>query len=260
MFSLKNKVTVITGGGSGIGKSTAQRFAKAGAKVVIGDLQDATELARDISCIFVKTDVAIETQVEALMETAVKEYGALDVVVNNAGIGVGAEIKDIKEDDFDRTIMVNTKGVLWGIKHATPRISNGGCILNTASMAAMVGFPSYGAYSASKAAVVSLTQIAALELAPRKIRVNSVCPNAIQTPMIEESEDAEVEVALAPYFTPLGRMGQPEEVAALLHFLASDEASFLTGMAIPVDGGLQAGIGLGLIEPLLEMIRNQAAE
>jgi len=253
MFSLKGKVAVITGGASGIGKATALRFSKAGAKVVLGDIQDAAAVAKQAGGLFLKTDVSQESQVQALLEAAVSNYGKLDIVVNNAGIGQGNEIKDITEAEFDRILNVNTKGVLWGLKHAASRISDGGSIMNTSSYAGVAAFPSYGSYTASKCAVIGLTKTAALELAPRGIRVNAVCPGTIDTP-INEGPMAQVEMTLATHLHPLRRIGRPEEVAALFHFLASDESAFITGLAIPIDGGLSAGIGLGVIEPMVGLI------
>lgn len=253
MFSLKGKVAVITGGASGIGKATALRFSEAGARVVLGDIQDASPVAEQAGGVFVKTDVSKEGEVKALIEAAVSTYGRLDIVVNNAGIGEGNEIKDISEAELDRIFNVNTKGVLWGMKYAVPHISDGGSIINTASYAGVAAFPSYGSYTASKCAVIGLTRTAALELAPRGIRVNAVCPGTIDTP-INEGPMAEVELALATHVHPLRRLGRPEEVAALFHFLASDESAFITGIAIPIDGGLSAGIGLGIIEPILGLV------
>jgi NAD(P)-dependent dehydrogenase (short-subunit alcohol dehydrogenase family) len=253
---LEGKVAVVTGASSGIGKCTAQRYAQAGAKVVFADIQDSTQFAETSGGIFVKVDVTSEEQVKMLMETAVKQYGHLDIVVNNAGIGVGAEITEITEEIFDRHIAVNTKGVLFGIKHAAAVMSDGGSIINTSSMAGLLGFPTYGAYAASKAAVIGLTRNAALELAPRGIRVNCICPGTIDTP-INETETGEVELALTEYLTPLGRIAKPEEIAALFHYLASDESRFMTGVNLPFDGGISAGIGLGIIEPMLEMVTSK---
>jgi len=260
MFPMKDKVAVITGGASGIGKATALRFSKAGARVVLADIHEAAdEVAKQAGGIFVKTDVSKEEQVKALMEAAVSEYGKLDIVVNNAGIGLGNELQDLPEEEFDRIMAVNAKGVLWGIKHAAPRISDGGSIINTSSYAGIFAFPSYGAYAASKYAVVGLTRTAALELAPRRIRVNTVCPGTIDTP-INEGPTGETELLLATYMAPVGRIGQPEEVAALFHFLASDESAFITGVAIPIDGGLSAGVGLGMIEPMVGLITGGASD
>jgi len=254
MFLLQDKVAVITGSASGFGRAAALRFSRAGAKVVLADIQDGSELVKETGGIFMKTDVSQEEQVEALMQAAVSEYGKLDVVINNAGIGgVGADIKDIKEEDFELVYSVNTKGVLWGIKHAVPHISDGGSIINTSSYGGLFGFPSYGSYTASKFAIVGITKTAALELAPRRIRVNCVCPGTFDTP-INKPEIAEVELKIARFLHPLGRIGQPEEVAALFHYLASDESAFITGAAICIDAGMSAGIGLGIIEQLVEKV------
>lgn len=255
-FSLEGKVAVVTGASSGIGKATAERYAKAGAKVVFADIQDGEQFAKECDGIFVRVDVTQEDQVKMLMETAVKKYGHLNIAVNNAGIGVGADITDVTEEVFDQHHAVNSKGVLFGIKHAAANMSDGGSIINTSSMAGLLGFPSYGAYAASKAAVIAMTRNAALELAPRAIRVNAICPGTIDTP-INETETGEVELALTRHLTPLGRIGKPEEIAALYHYLASDESAFMTGLAIPFDGGLGVGISLGIIEPMLEIIGGQ---
>ncbi|MEW6441585.1 MAG: SDR family oxidoreductase [bacterium] len=256
MFSLKDKVAVITGGASGIGKATALRFAKAGAAVVLADVQDGREVAKEAGGLFVKTDVSQEPQVQDLLETALSRYGKLDILVNNAGIGEGGEIREITEAQFDRIFRVNTKGVLWGLKHAASRIADGGSIINTSSYAGVAAFPSYGSYTASKCAVIGLTKTAALEFAPRGVRVNAVCPGTIDTP-INAGPMAQVEMLLASHLHPLRRIGRPEEVAALFHFLASDESAFITGLAIPIDGGLSAGIGLGIVEPLVGLITGE---
>jgi len=251
MFSLKGKVAVITGGASGIGKATALRFSKAGAKVVLADIQDAGDVAKEAGGIFVRTDVTKEGEVKALMEKAVSECGKLDIVCNNVGVDFGAPVEEMKEEDFDRIMGINAKSVLWGVKHAVPRISDGGSIINTSSLAGLIGFPEYTAYCSSKFAIVGISKTAALELAPRKIRVNCVCPGSVDTPMMQV-ESAQAELALVPYLYPLGRMSTAEEIAALFHYLASDESAIMTGLAIPIDGGYSAGFGLQLIEPLLE--------
>jgi len=250
MFSLKGKVAVITGGGSGIGKAAALRFSKAGAKVVVADIRDAGDVAKEIGGIYVRTDASKEGEVKALMEKAVSEYGKLDIVCNNVGTDFGASIEEMTEEDFDRVFNINAKSVLWGIKHAAPRMSDGGSIINTSSLAGLIGFPEYAAYCSSKFAIVGISKTAALELAPRRIRVNCVCPGSVDTPMMQV-ESAQAELALVPYLYPLGRMSTAEEIAALFHYLASDESAIMTGLAIPIDGGYSAGFGLQLIEPLL---------
>jgi len=253
MFSLEGKVAVITGGAANLGQATAERFARAGAKVVIGDIDETGKaIAESLGGIFVACDVSREADVENLLEVAVHAFGRLDTVINNAGIGRGAYLPEVTEEHFDREIAVNTKGVLWGIKHAASRIADGGAILNTASMAG------WASYVASKAAVIGITKTAAIELGPRGIRVNCVCPSTIQGEADEDwGELADLEAKLVPLFHQVGRLGRPEEVAALFHFLASDEAAFISGLAIPVDGGLSAGVSLGVIEPLISGLESQ---
>ena len=258
MFSLQGKIAVVTGGASGIGEATARRFARAGAKVAIGDLRDASATAKEIGGLAVRTDVSREAEVEHLLESALREFGRIDVVVNNAGVGAGDFLASLSERDLDKTLAVNLKGTVWGIKHAAPRISDGGSIMSTASVAGLTGTPSYGAYVASKAAIIGITKTAALELAPRRVRVNCVCPGTIDTPMMDDAEG--VEYRLAGVLHPLGRMGTAEEVAALFHFLASDESAFITGQAIAIDGGMSAGPGLGMIGALYEKIVGEALE
>jgi 3alpha(or 20beta)-hydroxysteroid dehydrogenase len=255
MFSLAGKVAVVTGGASGIGEATARRFAVAGARVVIGDINDASAVANEIGGPAVQADVSRENEVENLLESALREFGRLDVVVNNAGIGAGSFLATLTEQDVDANLNVNLKGVIWGIKHAAPRIADGGSIMSTASLAGVIGTPSYGAYVASKAAIIGITKTAALELAPRGIRVNCVCPSTIDTPM--SGGEGDVEYRLAGVLHPLGRMGRPEEVAALFHFLASDESAFITGQAIAIDGGMSAGPSLGVIAPLYRMVAGE---
>lgn len=248
MFSVKDKVTIITGGTAGIGKATVERFAHAGAKVVFAGRRDEGRLlGEETGTTFVQTDVSKEDQVRRLMETAVETYGGLDVLINNAGIGDDQDIKDITEENFDRVQSVNTKGVLWGMKHAIPHMSSGGSIINCSSAAGRIAFPGYGSYSSSKFAIIGLTQTAALELAPKGIRVNAVLPGTFDT----ENPGSDTELAVARFMHPMGRIGRPEEVAGLYHFLASDESAFITGASIPIDGGILAGIGLGMIEPLV---------
>ncbi len=220
---------------------------------MIGDVSDASPVTSEIGGLAVRADVSRERDVKNLLESALREFGRLDVVVNNAGLGAGSFLASLTEHDVDTNLSVNFKGVVWGIKHAVPRIANGGSIMSTASLAGVIGTPSYGAYVASKAAVIGITKTAALELAPRGIRVNCVCPSTIDTPMSRGDVEG-VEYRLAGVLHPLGRMGRPEEVAALFHFLASDESAFITGQAIAIDGGISAGPSLAVIGPLYQMI------
>ena len=249
-FSLENEVAVITGGGSGIGLNTAKRFRNAGARVVIADMQDASAVADEIDAVFVKTDVSDELQIKELMQAAVELYGKLDIVVNNAGVFADYKtLAETSENDLDFCFNVNTKGVAWGIKYAQVHLSEGGRIINTASYAATQGVIQLGSYVASKHAVVGLTKSAALELANRKIRVNCVCPTTVDTPMAHEG-DGDYLLEAEKTLVPLGRICQPEEVAALIHFLASRDCDFINGQAISIDGGLSAGISERAFEKL----------
>jgi len=251
MFSIDGKVAVITGAASGIGLATARRFAAASARVVLADLTEAGHIASEIGGTFVRTDVSREEDVEALMRRIANDHGRIDVVINNAGIGTDTNLLvGAAASDFERAFQVNTMGVVFGIKHAVPHMTNGGAIINTASVAGVQGAITYSAYSASKAAIINITQTAALELAPISIRVNCVCPGTVDTPMAY-GEGVEAELALAHKIMPLGRLCKPEEVAALFHFLASDDAAFISGQAICIDGAMTAGLGFGILTPLL---------
>ncbi|MGE0552087.1 MAG: SDR family NAD(P)-dependent oxidoreductase [Gemmatimonadales bacterium] len=247
-FSLEGKTAVITGGGSGIGLATARRFVAAGAKVTFGNRSDSSRLAKEMGATFVRTDVAVEAQVEALMKGVADREGGIDIVVNNAGYGqVGTDVSGLSREALQQHLDVNLFGVLYGIKHGVAAMRGRGSIVNVGSIAGMVGFPTYGAYVASKWAVVGLTKSAAIELGPRGIRVNCVCPGTIDTP-INQQAGAEAELELVSTIAPIGRIGTPEEVAAVIHFLAADDASYVTGAAIEVDGGWLAGPTIALIE------------
>jgi NAD(P)-dependent dehydrogenase (short-subunit alcohol dehydrogenase family) len=249
--SLEGKVALVTGAGSGIGRAAAMAFAREGAKVVVADVaaDGGKETVRLIeqaggAALFVEGDVSASASAEAIVRTAVDHYGRLDCAYNNAGIeGAQAPIAEATEDNWDRVLSINLKGVWLCMKHELAHMAahGGGAIVNTASVAGLVGFPGISAYCASKGGVVMLTKTAALEYATQGIRVNAVCPGVIRTPMIDRflggSAEAEAEfVALEP----VERMGTPEEVAEAVVWLCSDAASFVTGHAMPVDGGLVA--------------------
>ncbi len=242
----EGKVALVTGGSFGIGRATAIAFAKKGARVVVSDIIEDNETLDTIKKeggegIFVKCDVGSIAEVEALMKKTKDHYGRLDYAFNNAGIeGVPAEIQDGREEDWDRAINVNLKGVWSCMKYQIPIMleQGGGSIVNCASIAGLVGFPNLSPYVASKHAVVGITKTAALETAQKGIRVNAVCPGVIKTPMIDRftGKQKEAEQAFIAK-KPMGRMGEPEEVATAVLWLCSDEASFVTGQALAVDGG-----------------------
>ncbi len=251
LFSLAGKVAVITGGGSGIGLATARRFVAAGARVTIANRSDSTTLAKEMGATYVRTDVSVESQVEALLKGAADREGGLDIVVNNAGFGqVGPDVTSLTRESLQQHLDPNLFGVLYGMKHGAPLMKNGGSIVNVSSIAGVMGMPTYGAYVASKWAVIGLTKSAALELGPRKIRVNCVCPGTIDTP-INQQAGAEAELKVVSTIAPLGRIGTPDEAAAVIHFLAADDASYVTGTAIEVDGGWVAGPSIAMIETIV---------
>lgn len=253
-FSLEDKVAVITGGGSGLGLATVKRFVVAGAKVAMADIVDCSELAKELGCLFIKADVSKEEDVAHLMKTASEKLGALDVVVNNAGI-ISPEqlLLDAVEEDFRKVYDVNILGIVFGIKYAQKYMKDGGAILNTASNSANGDYAGYGAYISSKCAVVGLTKAAAIELADRKIRVNCICPNTIDTPMAY-APGCETELKAMAITTPLARMCKAEEAAALYHFLASDDCKYITGEDIYIDGGLKAGPSNNMIAAILKSL------
>lgn len=247
---MSDKVAVVTGGASGIGLATVRRLASDGVRVVIGDLSDAHELAADIDGAFQKTDVSDETQVEALMQAALDKFGRLDIAFNNAGVSLGGDpVWRSDAEKYRRSFEINVLGTVFGIKHAALRMKSGASIINNASVAGVIGHPGYGAYSAAKFGVVGVTRTAAIELGPRGIRVNAVLPGHIETPMIlNDPGGAEFIHEFQRFGAPLGRPGQPEEVAELVAFLATEASSFITGQAIAIDGGLTAGVSQALVE------------
>jgi NAD(P)-dependent dehydrogenase (short-subunit alcohol dehydrogenase family) len=249
-FSLQDKHTFITGGVSGIGLAISQRFREAGARVVIADLQDGTAVAQGLGASFVLLDVSDSAAVRRALADAAQAHGSFDVLINNAGINGrdGISIADSDEALTRKLFEVNTFGVYHGLKHGPDYMNDGGAIINTASLAASYVFPGSGPYSASKAAVANLTRMAAAELAPRRIRVNAVAPSFVRTPMAADA--IELFEKIGARATNALRIAEPEEVAAVYHFLASDDAGYINGQIIDVDGGMS----IGMTQAELELI------
>jgi 3alpha(or 20beta)-hydroxysteroid dehydrogenase len=241
MPRLDGKVALISGGARGMGASHARAMVREGAKVVIGDLLDdeGQTLASELgpSATYVHLDVTKPADWDAAVHTAVESFGSLNVLVNNAGIANFGSIEDYTHDDWHKIIAINLTGVFNGMKAAIPEMirANGGSIINVSSTAGMRGYPALPGYTAAKHGVRGLTKSAALDLGKHNIRVNSVHPGVIRTPMTEELPQDTRHVAL-------DRVGEPEEVANLVVFLASDESPFATGAEFIIDGGETAGM------------------
>ncbi len=245
MYSFENTTAFITGGGAGIGAAVARGFIDAGAKVVISDISPAgPDAATEMGAAgFAQADVADEQQVIAALDEAVRIVGKLDVVINNAGIGVDMPTLDELDGDLARRMLdINLRGVMYGLMHAPSRMNDGGAIINTASAAGdQLALPTYGPYAVSKAGVVYLTRTSALELGHRGIRVNAVSPAGIGGTGMANEE------VLIETLTALGRMGTLDDVVPAYLFLASGDATFITGTTIRVDGGMTAGITLNTL-------------
>lgn len=240
-FSLKNKSALITGGSSGIGLAIAKRFHSAGARIAIADLQDAPTEIDALDGIFIRMDVSQSDQVKAGLAQAESKMGQLDVLVNNAGInGVdGVTIEESDEELTRKLFEINVYGVYYGLKFGPAHMRNGGSIINTTSLGATMMFPGSGPYSASKASVSTLTQMSATELASRNIRVNAVAPSFVRTPLA--IKDIKLFERIGELATSARRIAEPEEVAAVYHFLASDDSSYINGQIINADGGMSLG-------------------
>jgi NAD(P)-dependent dehydrogenase (short-subunit alcohol dehydrogenase family) len=258
MGKLDGKVAIITGAGSGFGRATTRLFTREGASVLVVDRDEAGANATVAeveqthpgkASVFVG-DVTKSADVAAMVSTAVERYGKLDILYNNAGIGGKITgIEKMEEENWDAVLSVNLKSVFLGAKYAFPELrkNGGGVILNTASVSAFVASPGYAAYTSSKAGVVQLTKLIALEGAPDNIRSNAICPSFSWTPLVSKGigeqfpgAEEQVKKALA-HASPLNDLVTPEEIAALALYLASDDARFITGTAQIIDGGLSAG-------------------
>jgi NAD(P)-dependent dehydrogenase (short-subunit alcohol dehydrogenase family) len=240
---LQGKAALVTGGARGQGAAHGRRLAEEGAAVILGDiLEEAGEAHADQlraaghNVHFRRLDVTDAEDWKAAVEAAESRFGRLDVLVNNAGVVRVAPIVDESDDGWHATMAVNATGVFYGMRAAIPalRRNGGGSIINIASIYGPVGAPGYVAYTASKGAVIAMTKVAALEHAQHRIRVNAICPGPVRTPMSEQEGDASVDI------TPLRRRAEPDEISSAVAFLASDDAAYITGAELAVDGGYLA--------------------
>src|ERR1700736_1731950 len=251
MNEFDGKVALVTGGGSGIGRATALALAREGAQVVIGNRnvqrgEETVSMIRDAggTATFKRTDVLVAAEIEALVDHAVKTYGALDLAFNNAGVeGAAAPLIEQTEANYDEVMGVNVKGVWLSIKYEIPRMleRGGGAIVNCSSVAGLIGFPGIGIYVASKHAVIGLTKTAALEYSAQGIRINAVNPAVIDTEMVDRLTDGmNMKKDDLTTFHPIGRIGRVEEVAEAVLWLCSSKSSFVTGHSLIIDGGFTA--------------------
>ncbi len=247
---LKGKVAIVTGAGSGIGEATALTFAKEGARITVADVADSAgndtvEQIRSAGgdAIYAHTDVTSADDIQGMVHLTTSNFGRLDVLFNNAGIAMRLAVAELPEEDWDRCIDINLKGAYLGSKYAIPAMiaNGGGSIINTASIYGIVGGPNRAAYVASKGGIVNLTRGMALDYADSNVRVNCICPGYTDTPIIQNIVQTPDKYQALVDQHPMGRLAKASDVAYGALYLASDESAFVTGIALPIDGGYTAG-------------------
>ena len=237
---LSGKTAIVTGGSAGIGKAIAEEFRNQGASVVIANRSEETgqQTAEELGCSFVQCDVSSYDAVTDLVDRTVEEHGGLDIMVNNAGIGMTGTVETTAIDDWQQLLEVNLNGVIYGTRAAMPYLKeSAGCVLNVASVFGLVGGPQTAAYATAKGAVVNFTRTTAVDYAEAGVRVNSICPGFVRTAMTESELEKDSFYEFVLNQTPIDRVAEPEEVAKPAAFLASEGASYITGVNLPIDGG-----------------------
>lgn len=240
---LEDKTAIVTGASTGIGRAIAERYVEEGANVVIADIQDedGKQAADEIGCTYKHCDVSDTSEVEQVIEETVEEYGGLDIIVNNAGIGAASALEEMDEDEWEQVLAVNLTGVKNCSKAALPHLKESeGTIINIASIYGLVAGPGATAYATAKGGVVNFTRSVAVDYAEANVRVNAICPGFVETPMTDEMLEDESFYHFVQNETPMNRVADPDEIAGVAAFLASEDASYMTGAMIPVDGGWTA--------------------